>query len=300
MDRLLQYGADSVEVTQQSSCCAPSPSSFYPTNKSSGRLANITAGWADVWKVYEDVCVICAGLWLGTWRPSRDPSGTRAENWGSIRLAGDDTLPSSPDRDDDLDAKSTKSRVYVRNVGMGIEGRPSGSTPSSPGVQEDGTLLHRTTKSARRASGGSVWTWASGRGTLSVPLSLSAQKTCDASTANEADSVEGSERAAKRAVQMNMTLALLQAFQTNTDALLARLGEILPERTAHSHNVSSGAASGPALVLTPKDLISFDLGPLSGLDGRFVEWLVEVYGNGTRVVVRRNWKDVVALIFGLN
>ena len=95
------------------------------------------------------------------------------------------------------------------------------------------------------------------------------------------------------------TLALLQVFQANTDALLARLSDLLPQRAAHSHNLAAAGAGAP-VVLTPKDLVSFDLGPLSGLDGRFVEWLVEVYGNGAKVVVKRNWKDVVAFLFGLS
>lgn len=292
----MQEGGDGVESKQQVSCCTPSHSSFYPASKSQNRLNSIATGFTDVWRVYEDVCVICAGLWLGTWRsssPSREPSESRAENWGSVRLTGDDPIYTEPERDD-LDAKSTKSRVYIRNVGMGIEGRPGGSSPTSPAVQEDGMLLHRTTKAARRASGSSVWTWASGRGVLSAPSASKPRK-----TGPDADA-EDTERAARRAQQIATTLSLLRAFQANTDALLARLAEILPERTAHSHNAANIAGSGPAVVLTPKDLVSFDLGPLSGLDGRFAEWLVEVYGNGAKVVVRRNWRDVMALIFGLN
>ncbi|KIP07191.1 hypothetical protein PHLGIDRAFT_30136 [Phlebiopsis gigantea 11061_1 CR5-6] len=296
LDRLMQEGGDDLDNKQQSNCCTPSQSSFYPTSKSQTRLNSITAGFTDIWRVYEDVCVICAGLWLGAWRspsPSREPPGSRAENWGSVRLTGDDPLYTDPERDE-LDAKSTKSRVYVRNVGMGIEGRPGGSSPASPVVQEDGILLHRTPKAARRASGSSVWTWTSGRGVLSAPSTTKPSK-----TGPDADTEEPG-RAARRARQVATTLALLRAFQANTDALLARLAEILPERTAHSHNAASIAGTRSAVVLTPKDLVSFDLGPLSGLDGRFVEWLVEVYGNGARVVVRRSWRDVMALIFGLN
>lgn len=257
-----------------------------------------------MWRVYEDVCVICAGLWMGTWRSSssssRDASGSRAENWGSIRLGGEDPL--SPGAADDSDAKSSKSKMYVRNVGMGIEGRPLGSSPSpNSTVQEDGTLLHRTPKAVRRASGSSVWTWASGRGTLSAPgVSSSSQRARKASAGPDDLASDESERAARRAQQVNMTLALLQIFQANTDNLLSRLADLLPERMAHSHNIANASGGGPAVILTPKDLVAFDLGPLSGLDGRFVEWLVEVYGNGARVVVRRGWRDVMALIFGLS
>ena len=232
---------------------------------------------------------------MGTWRssssaasPARDPA--RAENWGSIRLTGEDALANIGD---DSDAKSGKSRVYVRTVGMGIEGRPRGHSPSGAYVQEDGVLMHRTPKAVRRASGSSVWTWAGGRGGQGI----SSHKTRKASTGGGPEDDE--LLAAKRARQVATTLALLQTFQANTDSLLARLSELLPERAAHSHHISS-SGMGNTVVLTPKDLLSFDLGPLSGLDGRFIEWLVDVYGNGARVVVRRSWKDVMALIFGLS
>jgi hypothetical protein len=45
----------------------------------------------------------------------------------------------------------------------------------------------------------------------------------------------------------------------------------------------------------------FELGPLSGLDARFIEWLGDEYGSkmGVRVVVRKGWRDLVGLIFGL-
>lgn len=271
LDRLIQLNSDKDFLTE---CCTPSTSSFYPSSKSQNKLSAITAGWTDVWRVYEDVCVICAGLWMGTWRQST--SSSRAENWGSIRLTGEDDLTNSP----------TRSQAYVRNVGMGIEGRPT--PPGSPSIQEDGTQFYRSQRSLRRASGSSVWTWAGGRGGSS-------------SRAQEASGVEESpdEALARRERQVMTTLALLQVFQANTDALLARLSDLLPQRAAHSHNLTAAGAGAP-LVLTPKDLVSFDLGPLSGLDGRFIEWLVEVYGNGAKVVVKRNWKDVVAFLFGLS
>lgn len=293
----MQYSSEGSEIPPPPTCFSSSPS-FYPTGKSQSRLSAITSNWTDVWRVYEDVCVICAGLWMGTWRSSssfsRDPQGSRAENWGSIRLTGEDALSGSPV---DADAKSSKSRTYVRNVGMGIEGRPDGSAPPSPGpAANEYGMLARSPKSARRASGSSVWTWTAGRGALSH--AAVAQKARKADTAD--DDAEEDTAAARRARQVATTLALLQTFQANTDALLARLADLLPERAGHSHNMANVPGNGSAVVLTPKDLLSFDLGPLSGLDGRFVEWLVEVYGNGARVVVRRGWRDVMALIFGLS
>ena len=82
-----------------------------------------------------------------------------------------------------------------------------------------------------------------------------------------------------------------------------------------------------AIILTPKDLLSMDLGVLSDLDARFVEWLAVAEelsvpeegpgpagqtgtGSGAgagagprskrRVMVKRNWKDVVGVLLGLN
>ena len=64
---------------------------------------------------------------MGSWRGNSHTSYSTAngpENWGSVRLDGDDDL--------------TLDGTYVRNVGMGIEGRPNvgGSTfnvpPTSP------------------------------------------------------------------------------------------------------------------------------------------------------------------------
>ena len=60
----------------------------------------------------------------------------------------------------------------------------------------------------------------------------------------------------------------------------------------------AASGAGQVVCFTPKDVMSFELGPFSGLDARFVEWLAEEYGGGTRVLVRRGWKDLVGLILG--
>jgi len=47
--------------------------------------------------------------------------------------------------------------------------------------------------------------------------------------------------------------------------------------------------------LTPKDILAFELGPLSGFD---LEWLVQEYaGNDVNVVVKRGWRDLLGAIF---
>ncbi|TFY73201.1 hypothetical protein EWM64_g10811, partial [Hericium alpestre] len=94
-------------------------------------------------------------------------------------------------------------------------------------------------------------------------------------------------RAAKNR-QVLTTLALLQAFHRNTAFLLARLRAYLPPPSA----------AEDVIVLASKDLATFELGPLSSMDARFVEWLALEYGGGAVATVRKNWKDLFGLLLG--
>jgi hypothetical protein len=60
--RILQLDSSSVHP---SPCCLGTPSASGKPNK-----GNPITAWTDVWRVYEDMCVVCAGLWmgLGAWR----------------------------------------------------------------------------------------------------------------------------------------------------------------------------------------------------------------------------------------
>lgn len=40
----------------------------------------------------------------------------------------------------------------------------------------------------------------------------------------------------------------------------------------------------------------FDLGPMSDLDARFIEWLAEC--KGKKLKVRRGWKDLMSYLLG--
>jgi hypothetical protein len=91
--------------------------------------------------------------------------------------------------------------------------------------------------------------------------------------------------------QILTTLALLQTFHANTSFQLSRLANLLPSAT-------SGTPATSIVYLTPKDMVSFELGPLSSLDARYLEWLADEYGAGSRIVVRRGWKDLFGVIFG--
>ncbi|KAI0357232.1 hypothetical protein OH77DRAFT_1435926 [Trametes cingulata] len=291
LDRLLQLDSEgSIDV-----CCDPS----HHTGKGHAPSGST---WTDVWRVYEDVCVMCAGLWMGAWRNSSGSaypgSSRRSENWGSIRLEGEDDL-----------GLRTRSTPYIRNVGLGIEGRPAGSTfPSGLGSL--------TPRALRRASTMSAWTWAGGKNgdaqeqqqrpteeapTASGEMFIPGQR----SNVPEPSSRHDEAAAARRERQVLTTLALLDAFHANTTAILSRLATLLEMRKTQQQSSrradsDTGLVSGMQTVLfTPKDVMSFELGPFSGLDARFVEWLGEEYGGGMRVLVKRGWKDLVGLILGL-
>ncbi|KAL1942164.1 hypothetical protein VTO73DRAFT_6228 [Trametes versicolor] len=296
LDRILQLDSEgSLDV-----CCDPS-------HCNGKGHAGPSSTWTDVWRVYEDVCVMCAGLWMGAWRnTSASPyacTPRRAENWGSIHLEGEDDL-----------GLRTRSTPYIRSIGQGIEGRPSGSTlPSGLGSL--------TPRALRRASAMSAWTWAGSKNGDTPGPEQAPRPTENAPAASsgmfipgqrnnvpEPNTRQDSATVARRERQVLTTLALLDAFHANTTAVLSRFAALLETRKAQQQqqplssrriDLDAGLIAGAHLVLfTPKDVMSFELGPFSGLDARFVEWLGEEYGGGVRVLVRRSWKDLVGLILG--
>ncbi|KAI0925403.1 hypothetical protein AcV7_005657 [Taiwanofungus camphoratus] len=280
LDSLLQ-----VDASERADCCDPRASD--PSNGTGTNPRSSSSSWTDIWRVYEDVCVMCAGLWMGSWRgtPSLGYSHTkgRSESFGSIRLEGAD----------DLTLRKT-SNLYVRSVGMGIEGRPAFDASTSSG---------RSLRGMRRSSGMSVWTWASSRTDAPAPPEPCLDPVIGSPLGERANlkDIGGVEAAdnvdeGRRARQVLTTLALLQTFHINTSIMLARLAELLLMRRLQLRHDGTGTVS--TVLLSPKDVISFELGPFSGLDARFVEWLGEEYGGDVKVIVRRGWRDLVGLIFG--
>ena len=281
IDRILLLDSDQGLYT---SCyCAT------PGVDSNTKSRSITA-WTDAWQVYEDVCIICAGLWMGSWRGNSHTSYSTAnglENWGSVRLDGDDDL--------------TLDGTYVRNVGMGIEGRPNvgGSTLNVPSTPP---------RNARRTSGMS---WSSGKtSTIGTLLSSSNGKTRQASsssfppgpihiTASSNDEAytlnthTDEEILRRRNGQIMTALAILQTFHAHISFQLS----VLESMITRQDDSSSSADSGETVVyLTPKDILAFELGPFSGFDARYLKWLADEYR--VKVVVKRGWKDLLNAVFG--
>ncbi|QRV95440.1 LCHN protein [Ceratobasidium sp. AG-Ba] len=61
----------------------------------------------------------------------------------------------------------------------------------------------------------------------------------------------------------------------------------------------SGASEERVLVLTSKDMLALDLGPLSTTDTQFLEWFgTTIAKRDRRVVVKRTWRDMVSAVVG--
>lgn len=185
-------------------------------------------------------------------------------NWGQVRLEGDDDL--------------SVGGSYVRSLGMGIEGRPG--APLDLDREVSGTS--GSSKVTRRASGMSAWSKFTGRDTNDRPIQLGSD--------------EEDAKLRKREQQTLLTLALLQTFHAHTTNLLSKLSHHLPRSP-----VQAAGDNLSTIYLIPRDLYAFELGPLSGLDAQFIEWLGEEYGSrvGVKVVVRRGWKDLARLVLTL-
>jgi len=90
----------------------------------------------------------------------------------------------------------------------------------------------------------------------------------------------------RRERQVLTTLALLQTFHAHTCFQLSRFATLLE------------GGDGETVCVTPRDMLAFELGPLSAVDARYLEWLGEEYGGGARVVMKRGWKDLFGAMFG--
>lgn len=314
--------------------------------------------WTDAWRVYEDVCLVCAGLWIGNslWKGA-SPDGDHIQaagpdgEWGPVRLEGDDDLK-----------LNGMGMGYIRSVGMGIEGGPASSNGGSGGDRGN-SMKSNIGGHSRRSKGAS---WSSGKATLAATISSSTspKEGADAKHSKEAtggtlpsinttissgkqkqpSSIATSshpvgsslankpssdfepidpiaEAKDRRDVQLRTTLALLQTFHANTLFQLSVLESFLPAKAKRSsadtspkaqipqtHSAhpsppppltySSSSSDDSTIVLHPRDILLFELSPISGADARYLDWLAQEYADGVKIVVKRSWRDLLSLIIG--
>lgn len=288
---------------------------------------------------------------LSSWRSPAPGAESEATNWGVTgnTATGSNAGPIRLEGDDDLSSGTTKSPApgtYVRNVGMGIEGRPAEAGSS-------------TLKNIKRSS---AMSWSSGRTLLPGSSSVNGKaRQVSSSTIpaveepREAPLVEDDTETQKHSdLDLWTTLALLQTFHAHTAFQISVLEDVLNKQrkkrkgsapgieSAYSGSSSNSGSSssssslnaragdsssngpptttstGPLLpnngssqalsvvTLTPKDILAFELAPMSAFDARYLEWLAKEYAAPTegenaddvKVVLKRGWKDIIGAVLG--
>ncbi|KAF7361070.1 hypothetical protein MSAN_01137900 [Mycena sanguinolenta] len=201
----------------------------------------------------------------GATRPSRTRPPTGRRTGGSVRLEGDE----------DLSLHALNSTVntegHVRSVGMGIEGGPQVASGSG--------LTRPSTRTTRRAS---AMSWSSGKATVTNASTSARGKGPQLAPPED----EGAYETARRDGQILTTLSLLQTLHAHTAFQLSTLERFLPKDGAD------------VVTFASKDMAAFELGPMSGMDARYLEWLALEYGRCETVVIKRGWKDMLAAVFG--
>ncbi|GJJ11540.1 hypothetical protein Clacol_005774 [Clathrus columnatus] len=271
----------------------------------------------DGWRIYEDVCIACASAWMGLGVGGSFGLGTSlgmsGKSEGTVWGIGRSGALKVKDRDrmrswgfhsssSGIRLESEEEGPGIRTLGRGIEGRPiSGPVSGRPVVRGlRSASSSRGSSSAQRMQGSSI-------GIGKMP-----------SQDGGGDSSDIDRELAKRRQrrrQIRTTLSLLSIFHGHSEFLCEKLEEVLEDAARRSgssfddtystpdgaatHAVSSlnNSNSPVTLVLTPRDIAAMELGVLSDLDARFLEWLADrrckAEGLGRRVVVRRGWRDVM-------
>lgn len=178
---------------------------------SSSRNEASKSRWVDPWQLYEDVCLVCAGMWMGSKPPRTEDTRSRSSSFPPLL---------APDR--------------------------SGDTSLRPSSE-----FHKNQPSF-------------------------------------ADSRIGPSAVAPTLKARIITLSLLSTFHNHTAFLMSKLKKVL--------STSTESRQGEPIVLTPRGVMTFELGPMSDLDARFIEWLAEV--KGRKITVKRGWRDLLGFLFG--
>lgn len=210
------------------------------------------------------------------------------EGQGRIRLNGDDSL-----------ATPTYDKSKSMSVEHGRRRSPSGDSRADStvhGSKRVERVFRRMSESSTAVFTSRTWV---GKGKLTEePVEISALD------------VDGSEEDFET-FRANAAASVSRAFAAYHSRLLQRLSLLVEESS-----VGGGQSNDLGLrtvMLSPRDLASLDLGPLSVIDARWIEWLSDshpgVVGGSTgesrrgRTVVRvrrARWRDVLGAVFGFS
>ena len=246
---------------------------------------------------------------LGTWRSNSRQSfatGGRSGGWGAARAPGDD----------DWSLEGT----HMRALGQGIEGKAKGDKDKgrdmkvrARGQGIEGKPITKSSHS-RKASSSSTF-----KGSASASTRTNIESVDESAVPTE---LNAEEREELRQQNVQTTLALLQTFHANTIFWLSRLREILPPRSSvsspgigtriPSSSQTADDRDAEEVIITARDLLSLELGIVSELDARFIEWLAESEEDAARraspspesayrrrIVVKRGWTELFGIVFGL-
>lgn len=359
LDRILKLdSSQTANHAHAGGCCLPK-SVVSGTNFGSSQNA-----WGEAFRLYEDVCLLCATLWMGmgTWRSNSRESfstGVNSTNaggkqsagaWGAVNVPGDDDwslegthmrtlgmgIEGSPsgtgtgsslatkrkdkDKDKGKDRDKDPETAKMRTLGLGIEGRPQRSRSGHSRKGSSSSTMMKVTPSQ------STSTYIE---CVDPNVSISEGQDVDRNTMSPEDEED------MRRQNVQTTLALLQTFHANTVFWLSKLREVIPPPSAistpggissdriaiSSQDYTNAAEEGEeeTLTITARDLLALELGVLSELDAKFVEWLAEAEGysdsssSGSlsprarggrnarrrRVVVKRGWQELFGIFLGL-
>ncbi|KAG8792032.1 hypothetical protein FRC12_007465 [Ceratobasidium sp. 428] len=251
-------------------------------SESSASSGSGVKSWVDPWRIYEEVCIFCAGVcswfgWTGGSGPREQrPSGSHSGGGvGGIHLDGpDDALrpPSEhelPVQDTIVDPTTTNTTESAIRTDPAAEARRAQRRAH---VLELMTLFHKYAAF------------------LHARLS------------DIIDSYDGQPQSSRKSKGSTGSKTSIGSFksafssksQNPTQALLGNGGG----------NGGGGGEMGRTLVLTSKDMLALELSPLSAADAQFLEWFgASVARRGgmgeRRVVVKRTWKDMVVAVVGI-
>ncbi|KAG8740951.1 hypothetical protein FRC10_003521 [Ceratobasidium sp. 414] len=237
-------------------------------SESSGSASTGVRSWVDPWRIYEEVCMFCAGMcsWIGWGSGARDrdrdrPSYSNSNSGGQIHLDGPDDALRGPPSVHEMPRQDTQHAI--REMSRQDPNAETRRAQRRAHVLELMTLFHKYAAFLH------------------------------ARLADIIDSYDGKPQSSRKSKGSTGSKSSIGSFksafssktQNQTQALL---GANEPERT---------------LVLTSKDMLALELSPLSAVDAQFLEWFGTTVArrNGMgerRVVVRRTWKDMVVAVVG--